>query len=163
MTGRMVSGLIVFPSDIEAEQARTLASAQATDTAVQACTTLPADTKTEWTAFYTTLTAFCSLPVCVIPFPGRDCLLASANAGDSMLAYENELQAWQKRLSGVCTNAGPSLTTFNPNPAGEQATQWLRYLALIAGFAGTAYAISEVAGLLSLFKPARTAKEGRRR
>ena len=57
--------------------------------------------------------------------------------------------------SGLCAGSAPGLTTFNPTPAGETATQWLRYIAIIAGFVGTSYAVAEVAGVVGLFAAAR--------
>ena len=151
-------GLIVSASDIQAEQARTLASAQTTDTTVQACTTIDATSKSEWETFYASLTAWCQRPVCNFYwYPGipSNCIIATADAGDTMLAFENQLQAWRRKISGLCAGSAPGLTTFNPNPAGAQATEWLRYLAIIAGFVGTAYAVAEVAGVVGLFAAAR--------
>ena len=94
-------GLIVSASDIEAEQARTLASAQATDQTVQSCTTIDAATKAEWATFLASLTVWCQRPVCNFYwYPGiaPNCIIATADAGDTMLAFENQLQAWQQRI-----------------------------------------------------------------
>lgn len=142
--------LVVFASDVAAEQARTLSNAQATDAAVQSCTALDATTKSEWAAFYGQLTRFCQTPVYNFPRPWvSNYLLADGNTGNTMLAYESQLQAWQQRISALCTNAPPSLTTFDPNPAGIQVSGWLKYGAIIAGFVGTAYVVGEVAPIIA--------------
>jgi len=154
-------GLIVSASDIDAEKKRTLASAQVTDQAIQSCSTIDATTKTEWTTFYAGLTAFCSAPTCNFYwYPGipSGCTIATANAGDSMLALENMLSAWQKRIGAICANAPPSLAQFNPNPAGAQVSDWLRYGAIIAGFVGSAYVVAEVVPFISALLPKRRTK-----
>jgi hypothetical protein len=150
-------GLIVTASDIEAEQSRVLASANATDAAVQACTTIDAPTKSEWSLFVTGLKDFCSRPVCNFWYPWMpsNCLMATANTGDTMLAWEANLTAWQVRVAKLCTGAPPGLQQFNPNPATETATQWLRYFAIIAGAVGTAYVVSEAVPFVRSVLPAR--------
>ena len=139
--------IVGFASDIVAEQKRTLANAQATDAAVQSCTGLDASTKAQWAAFYTQLTYFCNLPVYNFwwPWMPSEYLLANGNTGNTMLAYEAQLQAWQQRIAHLCPSAPPTLTTFDPNPTGVQVSDWLKYGAIIAGFVGTAYAVAEVA------------------
>jgi hypothetical protein len=137
---------IITAGDVQAEQARTLASAQTTDQAVQACTTMDAATKSEWATFYGTLTAWCQTPVVNFwtPFLSTGTVVVTGDTGDTMMAYETQLQAWQQKIAGICKATPPGLTTFDPDPAGAQATQWLRYGAIIAGFIGTAYVVGEV-------------------
>ena len=108
---------------------------------MQSCTTIDATTKQEWTVFYAGLVSFCQQPVCSFWYPWMpsNCLMATANTGDTMLAYEKMLLAWQQRIAAVCANAAPGLSVFNPEPAAAQISDWLKYGAIIAAFLGTAY------------------------
>ncbi len=148
--------LIVTASDIESEQARTLASANATDLAVQSCTTLDDGTKAQWALFLAELRDFCSRPVCNFWYPWMpsNCLMATASTGDTMVAHEAQLVGWQGRINPKCTNAPPGLTPYNPTPAGEAVTQWLKYGAVIAGFVGSAYVVSQVVPFVAALRPA---------
>lgn len=160
-------GLIVTASDIEAEQARVLASAKEADQAVQACTGLDTGTKSQWDTFYASLTAFCQQPVCNFWYPGMpsNCLMATANTGDTMLAWANELQAWQQRIHGLCKNyTAPGLSTFNPTPFSvSQATDLIRAAAVLAGIIAVAYVVHTaapfVADAAAALKPREKPKE----
>jgi hypothetical protein len=144
-----MSQLIITAGAVQAEQARTLTSAQTTNGGVQACTSLDPATRAGWAAFYAGLVAWCNTPIVNFPWEGpSNAVVVTANTGDTMLAWETQLTAWQQRLAGKCPNLGPGLATFNPNPSGEQWTQWLKWGAVIVGFAATAYIVGQVASFI---------------
>jgi len=142
---------IITAGDVQAEQARTLASAQGTDQGVQGCAALDAPTRAAWQTFLAALTVWCQTPMVNVwtPWIADNAVVVTGDTGNTMLAWESALTAWQQRLSGPCPKTSPNLATFNPNPAGEQATQWLRWGAVIVGFAATAY----IVGSLTRFIP----------
>ncbi len=137
---------IITAGDVQAEQTRTLASAQATDQAVQTCATIDPSVKQQWATFLASLTGWCKTPVVNIwtPWMPSNAIVVTGDTGDTMLSYETQLQAWQQKIAGLCVSP-PGLAQFNPNPAGAQATQWLRWGAVIVGFAATAYIVGTVA------------------
>jgi len=141
---------IITAGDVEAEQARTLSSAQTTDQAVQACTTIDVATKQQWATFLAALTKWCKTPVANIwaPWLSGDTIIVTGDTGDTMMAYETQLQAWQQKVAGLCKSTPPGLPEFDPNPAGSQATQWLRWGAVAIGFAATAYVVGTVASFI---------------
>ncbi len=132
-TGR-VWGLITA-GDVQAEQARTLASAQATDLAVQACTSMDATTKATWGLFFADLTRWCKTPIVNFwtPWMPANAVVVTGDTGDTMMAYEGGLATWQGNLAKTCpqsptaivpagnppvaappVNFPPSLAPFNP-------------------------------------------------
>lgn len=138
---------VITAGDVQAEQARTLASAQTTDQAVQMCTTMDAATKAQWATFYTTLVQWCNTPIVNFwtPWNASNAIVVTGDTGDTMMAYEAQLQAWQQKVAGLCKNAGPGLTRFNPDPAGGAAPQWERWAVVGVGIAGTAYIVGQIA------------------
>lgn len=141
---------IITAGDVIAEQQRTLASANATNQAVQGCTTMDAGTKSQWAAFYAAITVWCNTPIINFwtPWAPDNSVVVTGDTGDTMMAYEAQLQAWQQKIAGACKNVPPGLSEFGASPAGEQASQALRWIAIIAGFVGTAYVVGKVVSLI---------------
>ena len=162
---------VITAGDVQAEQARTLSSAQTTNQSVQACTTMDATTKQEWATFYDSLVKWCNTPIVNLwtPWNPDNAVVVTGDTGDTMMAYEAQLQAWQKRIATICKNAAPEQAPFDPDPAGDKASQWVRWTAVIVGFAATAYTVGQVARLLPSARrtatppaaAARTRREGR--
>jgi hypothetical protein len=149
-----VGGLIVFAEDIEAEQARMLATAQNIDTAVDACAALDQTTRTQWKTFFADLARFAHQKVCNVPFPGRGCdLYATANLGDTTVAYEGQLQAWGKKLS-TCANMPPEFEVTKSRPisldslVGPSGTDVLKYVVIGVAIVGGVYVTSQVIAVI---------------
>lgn len=139
---------IITAGDVMAEQQRTLASAQQLNTDIQNCATLDAGTRAAWQTFYAGLTAWCQTPIVNFwtPFIPDNAIVVTGDTGNTMLAWESQLTAWQQRVSKTCANVSAGLAPFNPAPSGEDTTtQWLRWGAVIVGFAATAYIVGQVA------------------
>jgi hypothetical protein len=147
---------IITAGDVQAEQARTLASAQATNQTVQACTTMDAASKSEWNTFYQDLTNWCNTPIVNVwtPWLPSNAVVVTGDTGDTMMAYEGQLQAWQQKIAGFCKSASPSLATFNPDASGATASQALRWGTVLVGFAATAYIIGTLARFIPSPPPA---------
>jgi hypothetical protein len=145
---------IITAGDVMAEQARTLTSAQQLDADIANCPSLDAGTLAAWKIFYAGITAWCKTPIINIwtPWAPPNSVVVTGDTGDTMLSWETQLTAWQQRVAKTCANVSPGLAPFNPSPAGEQATQWLRYGAIIAGFLATAYVVGKIATFIP--KPA---------
>lgn len=119
-------GLIVFASDVEAEQARTLADARALDLAVQKSSGVDPTTNAQWVSFLRSLSAFCRLPVYNVPRPwldGSTYLLATANTGQTMTSYEAGLASWHTKLGPMLQAPPPPFVNpWKDGPSLEQAT-----------------------------------------
>ena len=122
---------IVFPSDILAEQARLLEALNGTNASVAACN-LDAPTKTAWQLFFDTASGFAKED------PG---FWGSTGARmDRVQSYEQELLAWQTKLSAAGCKLG--LPLFNANPPPN--TQIVQYAALAIGAVAGAYVIGQL-------------------
>ena len=147
----MSSAFVITAGAVTTEQQRTLSSAQVTNAGVASCAAMDPTTRSAWNAFYQGLVAWCSTPIVNFPWEGpSNAIVVTANTGDTMLAWESALQAWQQRIAGICGATVPSLSqklpNFDPNPGlGDQATQWLKWGAVIVGFAATAYIVGSLA------------------
>jgi hypothetical protein len=107
---------IITAGDVEAEQARTLESAQQTDIAVQTCTTLDPTVKSQWATFLAALTVWCKTPIVNVwtPWMASNAIVVDADTGDTMMSWEAQLQTWQQTLAKTCNNIQPE-PAFNPS------------------------------------------------
>ena len=89
---------------VQAEQQRTLASAQATDVAVQACASMSQTLKQEWADFFAGLTVWCSTPIVNFwtPWMASNAVVVTGDTGDTMVAWEAQLANWQNTLAAAC-------------------------------------------------------------
>jgi len=149
----MSTSFIIFPSDIANEQARTKATADEVNTAIGSCKSLDDATLAEWNTFYADVSAFCAKTPVVFPWPWQtNYILTTVDTGNTMLAYETELRAWQKRLASPalnCTAPVPDLATFDASPTNVQP--WVdiaKYGAIIACAVGGAWVVSEVVSVV---------------
>jgi hypothetical protein len=140
---------IITAGAVQAEQQRTLASAQATDQAVQACAAMSDGEKANWATFYAGLKTWCTTPIVNFwaPWNPDNAIVVTGDTGSTMMSYEAELAAWQQRIAGKCANAPPGLSTFNPEPAGG-APQWEKWAVVGIGFVATATIVAYVARLI---------------
>lgn len=147
---------IIWPSDLQAELDRLAAGLNTFNTAVASCTGIDSTTLAEWNTFYAAASAYASKPASWIPgWPGTT--FTTADAGDTVLAYERELAAWQQRLSTVCKNAAPSFNVFSPTPIGaDTVISALKFAAVIAVAAGGAYVVKEGIGLARDLLPSKS-------
>lgn len=159
---------LVFSGDLEAEQTRLRAQADAVNTAVQACGAdkLGADTVVAWTDFYTALVKITSKTPHTIPWPwywdSDTDVIAGANIADTILAYERELIAWQDRLAPKCTM--PPRFDLHRDTTGQPPSQIptaIKWIGIAAAAIAGAYVVSKVVPLIAPFVPERKAKTER--
>jgi len=149
-----LGALVVTAEDLAIEQARVLATATGIDTAASACTTIDTTTKAEWDTYYAALKDFCTRPTCNFWYPGMpsNCIMATASAGDTLMAYEASLQLWQTRLAtppNSCANLPPALVKFQPSsPLPSEST-----LAMVLTSATVIVAVGGGAYILGRFIP----------
>jgi hypothetical protein len=132
--------LIVFASDITSEQARLKAAADALEAGVTACAALDPATRAGWDAFYKDLVLFAQKTAVTVPWPWEsNVVLATANTGDTVMAYEKQLEAWQQVLTPICNLKGPGFEKFQPTPlVPDSLTTVLRYAGIGAAFVAAA-------------------------
>jgi hypothetical protein len=137
-----------FPSAIAAEQARTKATADAVNTSLTSCTSLDATTQSEWQTFYASVTDFCGKTPVIFPWPWEsNYVLALTDTASTLKAYQVELEAWQKRLTGLnCSAPVPLLGDQYPQTASsyQPFVDIAKYGAIIACAVGGAWVVSEV-------------------
>jgi hypothetical protein len=146
------------PGEMAAEQAKLLASAQATDTAAKACSAIPAATQTEWATWLAAVTTFCNqTPVLLLATSSSEALTTGTRA-DQLQNYEAELKAWQQRFSGyTACNFPPSLVSGASGPSFGDFSSLLKWGVVAAGIVATAVVVSKAAEVVELFGPKRAA------
>ena len=148
--------LILFPSDVAAEMGRLKSAADGVNQSVSACTTLDAATKSSWDAFYKDLTAFTAQhPAAVVwPWDSSGTVWTTAALGDTVVAYETALTAWQGTLSSKgCQATGPGFKPFEPTPPVPSGlTDAVKYAGIAVMFVAVAWGVSEVVKVIP--KPA---------
>ncbi len=123
---------LITAGDVQAEQQRTLTSAQGTDQWVQACATMDPTTKAEWATFLAGLTTWCTTPMVNIwtPWMASNAVVVTGDTGDTMMAWEAQLANWQAQLATACPQAPgpapPGIAQYNPpGPGGATPPSWL--------------------------------------
>lgn len=98
---------LITAGNVQAEQARTLASAQATDVAVQACTSMSDTLKTAWADFLAGLTTWCNTPMVNVwtPWMPANAVVVTGDTGQTMMAWEAQLEGWQQALAASCASS----------------------------------------------------------
>lgn len=124
---------IIYPSTVTDEQKRLGQALDGTDAGVKACASLDAQTKTAWDLFYATARGFTRKE------PG---IFGLGTMMDRAQSYEDELLAWQKKLTDGGCQLGVPL--FNPNPPPTSGLQALQYIAWTAGALGGAYVLGQI-------------------
>jgi hypothetical protein len=154
--------MIVFASDITAQQALLRAAGDALHSDVTSCATLDTATRAGWDAFYKTLVSFTSKPALDFPWPWeRNFVLATANTGDTVMQYWKQLAGWQQALRPICRFTGPDIVKPDPTPLiPSTLTTGLRYAGIGAAFVAAAYVAVKVLEFLP--KPASKALPAKR-
>lgn len=124
---------VIYPSTLSDEQMRLGAALDGTNVGVKACTTLDEPTRTSWGLFYETARGFTKED------PG---IWGLGSKMDRAQSYEDELLAWQQKLSKAGCNL--AVPMFNPNPPPTSALQALQYVAYAAVALGGAYVVGQL-------------------
>jgi hypothetical protein len=138
-------------SDIVNMQSRLKAALDGTDQSVAACSTLDAPTKSSWSSFYSAGLAWTGQAAAWINTG------AQATQGQ---AIEQELIAWQEKLSGTCTLTVPIYTA---TPANTTASEVIGYGLLAGAGLTSVWAFNKVSAKLLLGRPAAAAPKKLRR
>lgn len=115
---------LITAGAVQAEQQRTLASAQSTDVAVHACTSMDPSLKAGWADFLTGLTTWCSTPIVNFwtPWMASNALVVTGDVGDTMMAWEAQLASWQQQLASACAASTAAAAATTP-PGGTPPAQ----------------------------------------
>ena len=155
---------IITAGAVAAEQARTLAAAQADNAAIQACTGIDAATKAAWNTFYAALTAWCQKTVYNLPWPWEwfdsNGVLVSGDTGETMMSYEAQLIAWERKLAPSCPGLGPNLAPLvsDPGPS-DNTTSIVKWGAVALAALAGAYVVSQVVPPIVRLLPNRSSNE----
>lgn len=130
---------IIYPSTVSDEQARLKAALLGTNTSVQACTQLDAQTKTSWGLFFGAALGFCD------ESPG---IFGLGTMMDRAQSYENELVAWQGRLAKTCTLSVPGFDPNAPDASTQSAVKAIQYVAWGLGALAGAYVVGQIVSVI---------------
>jgi hypothetical protein len=135
-------------SDLLDLQAKLASDATSTNQSVIACTSLDAASRANWQAFYLQVQAFTAqTPVWLFPTASNE-VLGSGTRVDETQALQRSLYAWQQKLSTTCALSAPLVAPGTPDGPSAGTVDALKYVAITAGFLGTAYVVARVAALL---------------
>ena len=161
---------LITAADVEAEQQRTLAQANIDNTAVQACIAsgaVDAVTGQQWTTFFTNLTAFCQKQIYNFPWPttwgNSNDVIVTGDTGETMMAYEAQLVAWENKLRPKCSAMGDFMRLKGPSPVSDNFTAVVKWIAIGLVAVAGAYIVSKVATPLLGLLPARSERGARKK
>ena len=145
------------PTDIKNGQSELLASATATDSAVQACTDLDPTKASQWGTWLANVQKFCAeVPVLFFP-TGANEVIVTGTLADQLQQYQKELLAWQQQFSGPAGKGcsfSPMIAVDSGPPIDFNAL--VKYGSVAAILVATAVIVSKVAEEVNLFRGART-------
>lgn len=128
------------PDEMFAAQGNLAQAADAINASVSACTALDATTRSGWQGFYTNLKAFTAQkPALLYAGPGE--ALTTGPRADQLQSLQNELTAWQNKLSAKC-NLNPGLS--QAPPVGPQLESIIRWAAIGVGAVAVAVVVTRV-------------------
>ena len=138
---------LITASDVEAEQKRTKVQADADNAAIMACSGIDAGTKTQWASFYNELSAWCGRTIYNLPWPwawfDSTGSVVDGNVGDTMIAYERQLTAWEQRLAPKCPGLGPGFESHD-TPTDTGTVSLVKWGAILVASLAGAYVVSQV-------------------
>jgi hypothetical protein len=136
------------PTDIKNGQSELLASASATDTAVQACPGIDATKRSEWSIWFVGAKKFCAeVPVLFFP-TGSNEVIVTGTLADQLQQYQKELLAWQQQFSslGRSCSFSPMIAVDNGPPIDFGSI--VKYGSVAAMLVATAVIVSKIVDLL---------------
>jgi hypothetical protein len=152
---------IVTPDDIVNEQKILKTLADSINADVTTCTTLSAEKRAAWTAFYANVVAFCvEVPVWYFP-TGANEVVMSSNMLELAQKYEHNLETYRQSLAKECKLVTPAFDPTLPTPMADQTDKLMtvaKYASVAAMFIGTAYVVGKVAEFLPHPSPKAAAK-----
>lgn len=144
--------LFYTPDDMQNLQNAVLSSAQATNTSISSCTSLPSATVQEWGSWYDEMQKFCEqIPVLfALPWDPSNEVLATPTRYDRLLGYQAELGAWQTRLTteGKGCSFSPGITQAPPP---VDVGSMVKYAAIAIAAVASAVVVVKVIDEVNLF------------